>query len=261
MATPRRASPRSSSTARRVRAQALLSAAAGAEKRYRVALVKMMRGVHAAYMHALLLHLHEKAMHQDSYSRWRKKLDQLDKNLKKLREPAVSEYDAMASAVTARTAQAAKTLLGATPPQTGIADYTARVRDENIGLIENAAREYAADVREVFDDPANFGLTVKELQDKLVERGSVSESRAELIARDQTLKFNAGINRIRQVNAGIERYVWSTSHDERVRPEHAELDGQVFSWSSPPQLENGPLHPGQDYNCRCVALPLLEEEE
>ena len=128
-------------------------------------------------------------------------------------------------------------------------------RDDSIKLVENAQRVYSDQVREVFSDPANFGLRVEELQAKLVERGNVSESRAELIARDQTLKTLGGINEVRQREAGVNSYTWSTSNDERVRDEHAELEGQVFSWDNPPEEGN----PGQPIQCRCVAVPYIDE--
>lgn len=130
-------------------------------------------------------------------------------------------------------------------------------RDRNIRLVEEAARVYAADVRAVVSDPRNFGLRVEQVKAKLVERGNVAESRAELIARDQTLKLNGQIAQQRMARAGITKYTWSTSGDERVRPEHAALEGQVFSWDSPPP----PGHPGQDFQCRCVAVPVVEEAE
>jgi Phage Mu protein F like protein len=46
-----------------------------------------------------------------------------------------------------------------------------------------------------------------------------------------------------------EFYIWRTREDLRVRPAHAANNGKVFSWNEPPPT----LHPGQSYNCRCVA--------
>lgn len=135
-----------------------------------------------------------------------------------------------------------------------VAPEIAKRRAENVDLVVKAGRAYAESVREIFDDPENDGLRVEELAAKLRERGDVSASRAELIARDQTLKLNGALTQIRQENAGISSYVWSTSLDERVREEHASLEGQTFAWSSPPE----PGHPGEDYQCRCVAIPVIE---
>lgn len=131
-----------------------------------------------------------------------------------------------------------------------------QARDASIKLVEDAARSYAAQVREVFDDPKwTQGSRWEDLRDALLERGGVSESRAELIARDQTLKLNGAINQAHQRSVGVEAYVWSTSGDERVRDSHADLDGQTFAWNAPPE----PGHPGEDFQCRCVALPIIAD--
>lgn len=149
-------------------------------------------------------------------------------------------------------------LLGIRPPKdTKISAEMARRRQENIDLVVNAGRSYAGAVQEIVNDPANFGLRVEEIRAKLQERADVSESRAELIARDQTLKLNGALTEIRQTSAGIDEYIWSTSLDERVRDSHAALEGQRFSWSSPPEVG----HPGQDYQCRCLAIPVVAELE
>lgn len=69
---------------------------------------------------------------------------------------------------------------------------------------------------------------------------------------DQTaLSFAGLINQLRQEDLGIERYVWVTQGDHKVRPEHAALHGEVFSWDHP--SDEG--HPGQAANCRCHAVP------
>ena len=82
----------------------------------------------------------------------------------------------------------------------------------------------------------------------------MSESRAELIARDQTLKLNGAITKARQTSAGVNSYTWNTSHDDRVRESHAALDGQIISWDAPPEAG----HPGEDFQCRCVPIPVIE---
>jgi hypothetical protein len=51
-----------------------------------------------------------------------------------------------------------------------------------------------------------------------------------------------------------ERYVWETRGDAKVRLSHRRNDGKIFRWDTPPPTG----HPGQDYNCRCLALPFEE---
>jgi SPP1 gp7 family putative phage head morphogenesis protein len=95
-------------------------------------------------------------------------------------------------------------------------------------------------------------------------------ARAELSARDQTLQLNADMAQQSQAAAGVTHYVWSTSQDSSVRedvkgrgdPDHAHLDGLTFSWDEPPvtcERTGDRNHPGQDFQCRCVAVPVLEE--
>lgn len=131
---------------------------------------------------------------------------------------------------------------------------------ENVSLIASIAERLHADVEETVRDATRRGARVETLASDLAERYGVSESRAELIARDQTLKANADLTAIRHEAAGITRYAWSTSRDERVRPMHADLEGRIFSWDDPPVTNaNGDRnHPGGDYQCRCVAIPVLD---
>lgn len=135
-----------------------------------------------------------------------------------------------------------------------------RFRKENVALITSIAERLHADVRDVVRDAQVRGARVETLAGEIAERYGVSDSRAELIARDQTLKANAELTRVRHEAAGIERYAWSTSRDERVRPMHQDLEGTIHAWDDPPVTnERGDRnHPGQDVSCRCVAIPVLD---
>jgi SPP1 gp7 family putative phage head morphogenesis protein len=246
--------------ARRTKANALLLGAKVAEKKYVRQLNALMKAFHGRAMTTMVPHLASVAVKQDGVSKWHRALTGLWTAIEDLRKPTGVAFDAMAKTVAARNFEATKVLLGVTPSQSRVSEFIATVRQANIDLIVNAGRSYAQDVQEIFEDPDSFGLSVDELKDMLLERGSVSESRAELIARDQTLKLNAGLNEVRQTNAGVRRYTWSTSGDERVRPEHAVLDGQECSWDEPPLegTDGDMLHPGEDFQCRCVALPVVD---
>ena len=60
---------------------------------------------------------------------------------------------------------------------------------------------------------------------------------------------------------GFGYYVWTTRKDNKVRPDHARLEGRICNWNDPPvvDLRSGRrAHPGGDYNCRCSAAPLKE---
>lgn len=54
-----------------------------------------------------------------------------------------------------------------------------------------------------------------------------------------------------------DEYIWRTKNDDKVRWDHAVREGKRFSIKNPPP--DGP--PGANYNCRCVAVPVSEENE
>lgn len=76
------------------------------------------------------------------------------------------------------------------------------------------------------------------------------------LTRDQNNKLVGNLSEIRQRQVGVTRYRWRTVSDERVRDEHRDNNGRVFEWTNPPPLTG---HPGQDIQCRCVALPVVDE--
>lgn len=145
----------------------------------------------------------------------------------------------------------------------GFPELVQRARAANVALIDKAAAGYGADVRRVIEDPENFGLAGAELRDLIVERGNVSESRAQLIARDQSLKLNAVIGQEGQKRAGATGYSWGGVDDGKEREMHRALNNRVFRWDDPPVTneEGDTNHPGEDYQCRCVAIPVFEEIE
>jgi len=79
--------------------------------------------------------------------------------------------------------------------------------------------------------------------------------RAKLIARDQVSKLNGQVTQERQKSLGVDKYIWRTSLDERVRDTHLILEGRTFSWDDPPDVG----HPGEDFQCRCTAEPVLDK--
>ena len=145
----------------------------------------------------------------------------------------------------------------------GLADRIDDFRERNIGLIRTDLTGTLDEVSALVEDAHRTGMRVEALAGSIAERFSVSDSRAELIARDQVLKLNAQISQTRLRAVGVERYTWSASRDDRVRPDHEELDGQEFSFDDPPitcKRTGETNNPGEDFQCRCVAIPILPTE-
>ena len=135
---------------------------------------------------------------------------------------------------------------------------TAATKD-NVALIKTIPEQYFDRVFSTVTDGWSQGLRWESLVEQIQRDGNITENRAKLIARDQTSKMNAAFNQERQQQVGIERYEWSTSQDERVRESHADMDGKTCEWANPPIVDGEPVHAGEAINCRCTALPIVDE--
>jgi len=124
----------------------------------------------------------------------------------------------------------------------------------SINQITGMTDELAKRVQNVLMNGALQGKRSTDVASALSDQFNWSLKRSKLIARDQMATFNGALNKVRQKQVGFDKYIWSTSLDERVRPEHAAREGKVFSWDDPP--EDG--HPGEPINCRCVARPYVD---
>jgi len=125
---------------------------------------------------------------------------------------------------------------------------------ENVRLIKTIPDQYFDRIDGIITRGIRQGKHVGEVGKELQKAVGISRNRAKFIARDQTAKLNAEMQGIRQVSVGIKKYEWSTSEDERVRPSHASKNNRKYKWSDPPATG----HPGEDYQCRCVAIPVVE---
>lgn len=126
----------------------------------------------------------------------------------------------------------------------------------NTQLIKSISSQYLDKVQTAVTQSVMTGKLNADLAKEIRQIGNVTESRARLIARDQSSKLNATLTQVRHQDVGIKKYRWSTSGDERVRTSHAENDGKIFSYDDPPATG----HPGHEINCRCVQIPVLDEK-
>ncbi len=113
--------------------------------------------------------------------------------------------------------------------------------------------------------------------EELLDGDEISEESAEeslsgvvgtlLVRASMAFAWGFGqLNRSAQQSAGVEEYEWSSLHDDKVRPAHEALDGVRAHWDDPPlsasDSDNGEDdHAGDDFACRCVALPVTSIED
>lgn len=96
-----------------------------------------------------------------------------------------------------------------------------------------------------------------------IQRGyGVSKNKAKFLARQETSLLMTKFKETRYKDAGINSYKWKCvagSPAHPVRPMHKALDGKTFTWDTPPIVDakGERKHPGQDYNCRCTAIPIV----
>ena len=141
--------------------------------------------------------------------------------------------------------------------------------DSNVEKIKTIPTESLGSMRQIILDGYKQGRTIRDISKDIQEEYNVSKHRAQMFARDQVATLNAQITKMQQQDAGCKRYRWSTSHDARVRDCHRALDGKIFNWNDPPEMwyetkKSGRVYtgrrcnPGEDYACRCVAIPVFD---
>ncbi len=91
----------------------------------------------------------------------------------------------------------------------------------------------------------------------------VSRNKAKFLARQETNLLLAKYKEARYSDVGVKQYRWKTvagSPNHPVRPMHKALDGKIFSWDAPPVVNDKGerKNPGEDYNCRCYAIPIVK---
>lgn len=134
---------------------------------------------------------------------------------------------------------------------------------ENVRLIESLTGETLDRMERIAIREIQQSTRVETLRDMLVKELQVTKGKANLLARDQTLRLHGRLTEERQTQVGIEEYIWDSSQDSRVRPRHRELHGTRQRWDSPPIVDyksGRRRHPGQDYQCRCQGIPVLPGE-
>lgn len=150
---------------------------------------------------------------------------------------------------------------GTTPGQQ---ELLAAAVTDNVSLIGSIETELHARVESTLYDAWTQGKRSHEVAGMLADQFGITERRANLIARTEITKANAQLIETRSTDLGIETYTWKTANDDRVRKRHKELNGSKQKFAEPPRVsEDGQAaiyaNPGESYNCRCGAIPNVNE--
>lgn len=141
-------------------------------------------------------------------------------------------------------------------------EYTANTQKDIKGWLD----EEVIALRTQFEELAKKGVRYESMIGSIQKSYGVSLEKARFWARQENNLITAKMRELHLKEIGVDRYEWRTvagSPNHPVRHEHKMLDGKIFSWDDPPntaQEGKAPRynHPGEDYNCRCIAIPLIE---
>jgi SPP1 gp7 family putative phage head morphogenesis protein len=147
-----------------------------------------------------------------------------------------------------------------------------REYSENLNLfIKQWYDEEILRLRRQVQESTMQGYRAAHLYDGIQAEYGVSRRKAKFLSRQETSLFVSAYRKATYENMGLIKYKWSSSMDRRVRPTHRVMHGKICRWDDPTVYFNGrewikrsniggvELHPGTDFGCRCIAIPLLNE--
>lgn len=128
---------------------------------------------------------------------------------------------------------------------------------ENIGLIRSIPTQYLQQVQGVVMRSYSAGRDLKSMVDGIKAIYPKAQDRAVIIARDQSNKANATVNRARQLGLGLTEGIWMHSGAGKVpRPKHLKAGKErlVFDLRKGAPVGDGNkwVLPGEEINCRCT---------
>ena len=136
---------------------------------------------------------------------------------------------------------------------------------KNTALIVTIPQQVLNNVEQVVESGVQSGTRVRDLARQITALTTgpstpsseleKARNRAMVIARDQTLTHAAQLSRSRQRANGIDRFIWRTVGDGRVRDLHEDRDGVEYTWEDGAGSKD--TYPGDGVQCRCSAEPVL----
>ena len=190
-----------------------------------------------------------------------RKLNEVQANLEALLKPRGITAQKAVSAIASDFQKASRGLmvmpeLSAEGRKRLQADY-----NDNMKLsIRGFAEEEVQALRKTVEANAMTGYRAKSLIQGIQERYDVTKNKAKFLARQETGLMVSKFRRERFADAGVKRYRWSATRDVRTRHDHKDLDGKEFAYNDPPIVDKNTgrrANPGEDFNCRCLDIPIL----
>jgi len=139
--------------------------------------------------------------------------------------------------------------------------------NKNVLLIKNIPLMAIDEMQQEVIKSVMSGKSTTSLRWNIQQKLGLAETRAQLIARDQTNKLYGTLTELRSRFNGWEFYEWSgVGPGGNERPDHIRLNGKIFKFTEPPitvtttKRAGERNNPGQDIQCQCVAIPIFNRE-
>lgn len=146
-----------------------------------------------------------------------------------------------------------------------LAEHLRLFVSDNVALVKSIPAQQLDRLEALLHRAVRSDLRVEVLRDEIGRVFAKGRQRAELIARDQTLKLNGELNDLRMREIGVRQAHWSDSNDGRERKQHRRLgaanDGKGVLYDldgSGPVVDpksGKRAKPGEEVQCRCVGVP------
>lgn len=135
---------------------------------------------------------------------------------------------------------------------------------ENLKLyIKEFTNEEILRLRKSVENHVFSGQRYESLATEIQASYGISQRKAQFLARQETSLLSAKIRETRYADVGIDEYIWQAVVGTLAHPTrkmHQALNGTRQRFSDPPVDDpKGTKHnPGENYNCRCVARPVVK---
>lgn len=126
--------------------------------------------------------------------------------------------------------------------------------------VTNFTNKEVQKLREMVEYNTYYGYSKNNtLINRIQKEFDIAHNKAKFIATQETRLLKAHLNEMRLREVGITHYKWVTSHDERVRDTHKDLNGKIFAFDTPPIVNKfgDRKNPSEDFGCRCQAIGVL----
>lgn len=214
-----------------------------------------------------------KAAVKASAARFDKALEAADRRLAQILPEEIAgrikTADLLDSSLWRTDRSVTETLKGITVPPQLTPERRAKIAEEWSGNLDLWIKDFAAE--EILELRQKIGAhtyagTRREYVERSIQRSyGVTAAKARFLARQETSLLLTKFKEARYTDSGVLKYRWGCvagSSKHPVRDAHKKLEGKVFSWNDPPiTTEPGEAprrnNPGQDFNCRCFAKPIV----